>query len=233
MSWKCCFALVCLLVVIPKIGLAENRAVTVVNYSIGGGWAEKSDDVKSYEGDADVNLPLAKYLGAHMSISAARYDNTSTTDSYRVNAALFLRDYDFGLIGLRVSHVEVDPEVVERVDYQTYSAVVRKYIRVFTVDLTASHSERTKWLSSSDYGSISLAAYPIENMKIGISAGFLDAKENYSLSVVYQPECLESRIALGAGLSLDEDNDTTFNVSLRYHFGKPNVLINRDRQERF
>ncbi len=219
----------------PLVVNAENRAVTDLNYSANA-HLSKRDEVTSFGGGVDINIPVAKYLGINIGADATRVNSVLDSDTYAITGGVFLRDYDFGLIGFNVRHHEFRSSNLPNANLQSYTINGELYFDKITVGMNGSHAESNDsnvLISNDDNAAALLSFYPLENLAIRAFAGFLDFKENYGLSTTYQAPFLGSKLSVDVGLSFDEDDETNVTTSLTYYFGKRNTLINRDRKERF
>lgn len=222
-----------LIIVCPFTANAENRAVSSFNYSIGASWSS-NEDYNSYGGNMAFSFPLAKYLGTNLGISATRVDNSIDSETYRVTGGIFLRDFDLGLVEMSVTYLEGRGENVPDSSVQNYTFRGAWYLKNTTLGVTVSHAESndSQFAILNDYnGATSLKYYINESLSSSFFIGFLDYKENYSLSARYQPNILGNKVALGSSISFDKNDDISYSASLTYYFGETKSLIDRDRKD--
>lgn len=223
------FALI-LSFVVP--GLVQADAVEKTNYSVSAS-IDRADygDYASLSGS--VRTPLTRYTG--MSVYASLWKSNADkqypdSSSRFIGTGVFVRDPSIGAIYANYGHqrIKYDYGFTEiSLNIDTYGLSGSYYLERSSVYVSRSWREREE-RESSNYSSLGGSYYPNDNWAAYFSIGGMDDKDEYTLSVEYQPKIFKQSISLSAGYH-DFDWDQSINLSLSYFFDTRVSLMKRDR----
>ncbi|WP_203140504.1 hypothetical protein [Marinobacter mangrovi] len=224
----------------------EQGGVKSANGEVGAGYTNSRDSDRLLVNGA-YRLPLAEYVGAILSASASRtemdvgdYDVDSTDGS--VGGSLFARDYGLGKVGVSYHWIHGDNEVESsQVSFvnssssfkaHAYGAFASYYLDRITLSASRSVSH-VESQGTGNYNSWSVGAtgYLPFDASLSLSAGGMDARDNYGFNFEYQPEFLAQAASVELSYSSSPDDDV-FGIAVNYFFGNDVPLIVRDRQYR-
>lgn len=215
---------------------AEEPAVSEVNVELGAtqSWTDyqtRSVDSNSLSGSLSIAAPLGKHVGVSASVARAHSDYSDPyVDHYRTDMAgsIFLRNPEIGRIGFSVGHSSVR---IANMDFKTddYTFGASAYLSSFTLALAVTDIHPQQGANDS-YGAAGVAWYANPNVFLGVVAGFMDAKETYSI-------LLEQQIGQGGfayGLNYDSNFDhdyDRYSLDLIYRLARPKSLMDRRRKD--
>jgi hypothetical protein len=119
------------------------------------------------------------------------------------------------------------------VGIDNYRLAVEAYLGDFT--LGASHiSTELEDGPKLESDSFSASWYPIDSVRISLSGGDLYDQDTYGIEVEHQPEFMGNSLSVLLGYStVDREQEiSTINFGVIYHFGTKVELKTRDRQYR-
>ncbi|MHB8741930.1 MAG: hypothetical protein ACYC9L_02285 [Sulfuricaulis sp.] len=164
-----------------------------------------------------------------------------TVSSGDLNAGLFVRNSTFGRIGISYGAGRQQSNCsatflstgTGTLNTKSYAANAEYYLS--TVTLAAARTQtRIESANNLDSDTLTASWYPVNNMRVGLSASGLDLKDTYSFGLEYQPEFLDNSISLLFGYTTQHQtiNTHAITVGFSYFFDTHVDLITRDRQYR-
>lgn len=207
-----------------------------------------------------ANLPIGDLFGATLSGSYSRttartsdvlFDvasQNSSRQSCRFNnsdlaATVFARRPTLGRISASYGKGDLTSDCGDEsvfvstgedsmgIDY--YRVAAEAYLGNFTVGgtHTSSELEDGPTLESDIFAA---SWYPIDSVKVTVSGGDLYDQDTYGIEVEHQPEFMGNSLGVALGYSvIDREQEiSTINFSVVYHFGTKVELKTRDRQYR-
>jgi hypothetical protein len=214
-------------------------------------------------GNFEAVFPISSYFGASFNADFGRSEtnvrheleqasggttsgNTTQScnvDNYDLGATVFWRNPKLGRVGAGYNdgHLSSDcgdhaiflPSGDDTLGTKSYNLFAEYYWHKFTFG--AMHTE-TKLGDGDTLKSTSLSGswYPLENLRVGLTANDLYSKMGYGFVIENQPEFLGNgfSVSLGYGMRDLSPSVRTLNFNLVYHFGKLVPLIRRDREYR-
>lgn len=224
----------------------EQGGVKSANGEVGAGYTDSRDSDRFLVNGA-YRLPLANYVGASLSASASRtetdvgdFDVDTTNGS--VGGSLFARDFELGKVGVSYhwthGHSELDNPPASLANpnmsfkAHDYGAFASYYVDRVTLSASRSVSH-VESQGTGNYNSWSVGAtgYLPFDASLSLSAGGMDARDNYGFNFEYQPEFLAQAASVELSYSSSPDDDV-FGIAVNYFFGNDVPLIVRDRQYR-
>lgn len=240
--------------------LADSQAVQATNgqvsFESGDTYFSGNRTSNIYNINGGVTFPLLTYLGAslsgtygHTNIASNPFPNSTPTSAWpsctitsgNLDAGLFFRNSDVGKVGVsygagrQQSHCNATfvATGTDTLDTKNYSANAEYYLSNFTIAVARAQTD-IKSANNLDSDSLTASWYPINNMRVGLSAFGLDFKKTYSLNLEYQPEFLDNSVSFLFGYTTQRQVIETHSITVGfgYFFEKRVDLMTRDRQYR-
>lgn len=193
-----------------------------------------SDSLDSYAGLLALQVPLGSVFGASLQAVGGKAEFIGYDyDYYLYMASLFARSPKLGMLGVGVGGTEIKAGIpfgdTSNTDYQ---AIAAGYIGPVTLALTRAHTDDKDTPDTTDDSWADITWYILPNFLINASAGFMDAKDSYMVSLEHQI----GNSGFSYGLSYGWDNSSPFDTKdyylvLSYRFGKSKSLQERYRND--
>lgn len=240
--------------------LADSQAVQATNvqasFVSGDTYASGGRASNIYDINGGVTFPLLTYLGAslsgtygHTNIASNPFPNSTpgtawpscTVSSANLDAGLFVRNSAIGKVGVsygagrQQSHCSATflATGTDTLDTTNYAANAEYYFSTVTIAVARAQSHIDS-ANNLDSDTLTASWYPINNVRVGLSANGLDFKNTYSLGLEYQPEFLDNSLSLLFGYTTQRQTIETHSITVGfgYFFDKRVDLMTRDRQYR-
>jgi hypothetical protein len=240
--------------------LADSQAVQATNFQAsfesGDTYASGNRASNIYDINGGVTFPLLTYLGAslsgtygHTNIATNPFPNSTPGSAWpscvvtsgNLDAGLFARDSAIGKVGIsygagrQQSHCSATflATGTDTLDTKNYAANAEYYFSRVTIAVARGRSHIDS-ANNLDSDSLTASWYPINNVRVGLSANGLDFKNTYSFGLEYQPEFLDNSLSLLLDYTTRRETIETHSVTVgfAYFFDKRVDLMTRDRQYR-
>ena len=194
-----------------------------------------SDGLNSYAGLAALQVPIGSVLGASLQAAAGRVElvNNFDYDYYLYMASLFARSPKLGVLGIGIGGTEIKTNTpLSDTSNTDYQAIAAGYLGPVTLALTRLYTDNKDTSDTDDNSWAEVTWYILPNFLINTSAGFMDAKDSYMVSLEHQI----GNSGFSYGLSYGWNNNSFFDTKdyylvLSYRFGKSKSLQDRYRHD--
>lgn len=193
-----------------------------------------SDSLDSYAGQMALQVPIGSVLGASLQAVAGNgeFIVDDDYDYYLYMASLFARLPKLGMLGIGVGGTEIKVGPFGDSSNTDYQAIAAGYLGPVTLALTRVYSENKDTPDSYNSSWSEITWYIVPNFLINASAGFMDAKDTYMVSLEHQI----GNSGFSYGLSYGWYNDSAFDtkdyyIVVAYRFGKSKSLQERYRHD--
>lgn len=194
-----------------------------------------SDSLDSYAGQMALQVPIGSVFGASLQAVAgnAEFIFDDNYDYYLYLASLFARSPKFGMLGIGVGESKMKYDIssgdISNTDYQ---AIAAGYLGPVTLALTRSYTKNKDTSDTNNSSWSEITWYIVPNFLIHASAGLMDAKDTYMVSLEHQI----GNSGFSYGLSYAWNNDSFvdtkgYYIVLSYRFGKAKSLQERYRSD--
>ncbi|MBU6954063.1 hypothetical protein [Hahella sp. HN01] len=229
------------LAIFPVCTFAAEGGVANTNFEAGINYSQ-SRDSENYSVGGSVTLPVYSFVGANLNANASHQDGKDDqidSDSHGLGGNLFLRDFNIGKIGLGYSYSKtsfdlpswLSPYVDDDSESDHYRIFGQYYLGDFTLSAIRYVSEAKEADERFNGLALSAAWYATENVRTSLDASAMDSKDNYGITVEYQPELFQNAASVSFSYA-DGRKDDTFSVGFNYFFGTKVSLKDRDRKYR-
>lgn len=216
-----------------------------------------------YDINGGATFPLLTYLGASLSgtyghsnlvwplivTNPSPSPNSTTTSgppsctvtSGNLDAGLFFRNSAIGRVGVSYGVGRQNSNCsatflatgTDTLNTKNYAANAEYYFSNVTLAVARAQSHLDS-ANNLDSDTLTASWYPINNMRVGLSANGLDFKNTYSFGLEYQPEFLDNSLSILFGYATQRQTIETHSITVGfgYFFEKRVDLITRDRQYR-
>jgi hypothetical protein len=160
-----------------------------------------------------------------------------------LGATLFARDPSLGRVGLSYGRGKFSSNCGDRslflptADDSMTTKSLRAFAEWYWRDLTLAAARTETSFERGDKlksNSATLSWYPIDNLRVALTANDLYDQHEYGILLVNQPEFLGNGFSVSLGYSVRnvQPEVRTVSFNLIYHFGTEVNLIDRDRKYR-
>ena len=163
--------------------------------------------------------PLTSNFGVQGDVLAGKI-NSKTTNGYGIH--LFWRDSDKGLLGLTTSRIKYSSSKLNRTGLEG-----EYYFKKLTI--SGELGKQTGDIENSNYGSLNLSYYPINNLALSIGSSRANKNNKNNIDIEYQTKV--NGLSLFANASKGDNNYDHVIGGIRYYFGKQKALIERHRKD--
>ena len=193
-----------------------------------------SDSLDSYAGQLALQIPLGSVLGTSLQAVGGKAEFIGYDyDYYLYMASLFARSPKLGMLGVGIGGTEIKAGTpIGDTSNTDYQAIAAGYLSSVTLALTRSYTENRDTSDTNNTSWADATWYILPNFLINASAGFMDAKDTYMVSLEHQI----GSSGFSYGLSYGWNNNSFFDTKdyylvLSYRFGKSKSLQERYRSD--
>lgn len=192
------------------------------------------EDLDSTAGHVALQIPIVGVLGASVEGVIGRVEAGSSYeyDYYQYMASLFARSPELGMLGIGIggSEIKIDPPYLDS-SSTDYRAIAAAYLGPVTLAATRSTSDDEDTSGTGNYAWADLTWYVTPNLLLDVTAGLMDAADDYMLALEHQIGQTGFSYGLNYGWNSGSFDSESYYLVVSYRFGAGKSLQDRYRRD--